>query len=57
MNRPNPRMPRLATACCAIFSLAALAALLIHHTYFTFCFGFGFFAVVMIVWLLNWRSS
>jgi hypothetical protein len=50
-------MPRLATACCAIFSLAALAALLTHHTYFTFYFGFGFFAVAMIVWLLKWRSS
>ncbi len=56
MGRPNPRMPVLATACCGLFSLAALVALLTHHPFLVFYFGFGFFAVVMIVWFLNWRS-
>jgi len=46
----------LATACCVLFSLAAGAALLTHHPFVVFYFGFGFFAVVMIVWFLNWRS-
>jgi hypothetical protein len=50
-------MPKLATACCVLFSLAAWAALLTHHPFLVFYFGFGFFTVVMIVWFLNWRSS
>jgi hypothetical protein len=33
------------------------AALLTHHPFLVFYFGFGFFAVVMIVWFVNWRSS
>jgi hypothetical protein len=57
MDTPKPRMPKLATACCALFSLAAFIALLInHHSFLPFYFGFGFLAVVLIVWFLNWRS-
>jgi hypothetical protein len=56
MDKPKPRMPVLATACCAIFSILAMFAVLTHHPFLTFYFGFGFLAVVVIVWLRNRRN-
>jgi hypothetical protein len=55
MDAPKPRMPVLATACCALFSIAAFVALLTHHPFLVFYFGFGFLAVVLIVWFKNRR--
>jgi hypothetical protein len=57
MDRPNPRVPIVATGCCALFALAALVARLTHHISLTFYCGFGFFAVVMIVLFLNWEAE
>ena len=56
MDKPKPRMPVLATACCALFSILAWVALLTHHPFLTFYCGFGFLAVVLIVWFRNRRN-
>lgn len=57
MNKPKPRMPILATACCSLFSILALFADLPHpRTFFPFYFGLGFLAVVVIVWFWKRRS-
>jgi hypothetical protein len=58
MNRPEPRFPKLATACCGLLGVAAFIAILInHHSVLPFYFGFGFLAIVLIVWFWNWRSG
>jgi hypothetical protein len=36
IDTPNPRRPRLATVCCALFNMAALFALLTHHVFLPF---------------------
>jgi hypothetical protein len=58
MKRPEPRFPKLATAFCSLFALAAFIAVLINRrSVLPFYFGFGFLAVVLIVWFWNWRSG
>jgi len=57
MDKAKPRMPVLATACCALLGIAAWVALLTHHPYLTFYCGLGFMAIVLIVWFRNWRSQ
>jgi hypothetical protein len=58
MDTPKPRMPRLATAICGLFSIAAFVAVLNNrHTVVPFYCGFGFLAVVLIVWFRNRRSA
>jgi Cytochrome P460 len=47
IDKPKPRMPILATACCSLFSILALFAGLPHpRTFSPFYFGVGFLAVV-----------
>src|SRR5271156_5051191 len=57
MDEPKPRMPVLATVCCALLSIAAWVAVPTHHPYLTFYCGLGFMAIVLIVWFRNWRSQ
>jgi hypothetical protein len=58
MKRPDPRFPKLASVCCALLGLAAFISVLINRrSVLPFYFGFGFLAVVLIVWFLNWRSG
>jgi hypothetical protein len=58
VKRPEPRFPKLATACCALLGVAAFIAILInHHSVLPFYFGFGFLAIVLIVGFWNWRSG
>jgi Flp pilus assembly protein TadB len=46
----------LATACCGLFAVAAFIAILInHHSVLPFYFGFGFLAIVLIVWFRGRR--
>jgi len=45
-------MPVLATVCCALLGLAAFISVLVRpHSFFPFYCGFGFLAVVLIVWV------
>ncbi len=58
MDTPKPRMPRLATVCCALLGIAAWIAVLTRpHTTLPFYFGFGFLAIVLGVWFRNRRNA